>query len=200
VTRRPRARAIRALFPALLAAFMTIAAGDDKPVFEYLDEQTAATITAAVQPLVFARERSDLAANARDYVSLAPIEINRSGERRYYWFGYLWSTIDRRTGGETLQGEALEFVLLGDGRPIRLQPVSGTPRGHGIAQLPLPEPRRGAVTLMFEGEPASMSFVGHATELSLVLIRGGLSEDYALWRDERAAITSFATYLGFDGP
>jgi hypothetical protein len=188
------------LFPALLAAFMTVAAGDDKPVFEYLDEQTAATVTAALQPLIFARARSDLAANARDYVSLVPIEINRSGTRRYYWFGYQWSTIDRRTSGDAQQREAEQFVLLGDGRPIRLQPVSGTPREHGIARSPLSEPRRGAVALLFEAEPASISYVGRATDLSLVLIRGGLNEDYALWRDERAALQGFASYLGLDGP
>ena len=189
-----------AWFPALLVALTQLATGDDKPVREYLDEQTAATVTAAVEPLVFARERTDLAANARDYVSLAPVEINRSGERRYYWFGYLWSTIDRRTGGEPLSAAGDQLVLLADGRPIRLQAAAGSLRELGIGESPLSRPGREAVPLLFQADPGSMRFTGHASDLSLVLIRNGLNQDYSLWRDGRGAIRHFATYIGAESP
>lgn len=45
---------------------------------EYLDENTGATITTVDQPLVFAVERNDVAANLRDYVTLAAAAVNRS--------------------------------------------------------------------------------------------------------------------------
>jgi hypothetical protein len=188
------------LLLALLAALTNPACGDDKPVREYLDEQTAASVTAAAQPLVFARERSDLAANARDYVSLVPIEVNRSGQRHYYWFGYLWSTIDRRTNGEALLTEGDQFVLLADGRPIRLQAAAGSLREAGVAEAPVSRPGREAVAVLFQADPALVNFTGHATDLSLVLIRSGLNQDYFLWRDEREAVKRFASYLGLEGP
>lgn len=197
--RRLRTRAAPAWSLALLAAITTPAPGDDKPVREYLDEQTAATITAAVEPLVFARERTDLAVNARDYVSLAPIEVNRGGVRHYYWFGYLWSTIDRRDG-ETLLALGDQVVLLADGRPIRLQAATGSLRELGIARAPISRPGRAAVAVLLQADPGSLSFVGHATDLSLVLIHDGQNQDYPLWRDAREAVRRLVTYLTLDSP
>jgi hypothetical protein len=171
----------------------------DKPVYEYLDEQTAATVTTALEPLVFARERSDLAVNARDYVSLVPIEVNRSGVRRYYWFGYLWSTIDRRNG-ETPLAQGDQLVLLADGRPIALPAAASSMRELGIARPPLKRPGRAAVALLLQADPDSVTFAGHAAELSLTLIRNGQNQDFELWRDEREDVTAFVTYLGVGSP
>ena len=149
---------------------------------------------------MFARERSDLAANARDYVSLAPVEINRSGERRYYWFGFVWSTIDRRVGGDPSWTPADEFALLADGRPIRLQTAAGSLRELGIGRYPFSRPGRAAIPVLFHADPGSVSFAGNAADLSLVMVRSGLTQDYTLWRDEREAVRRLVTYLGFDNP
>lgn len=199
MTRRLRTRAAPAWSLALLAALATPASGDDQPVREYLDEETAATITAAVEPLVFARERTDLAVNARDYVSLVPIEVNRSGVRRYYWFGYLWSTIDRRDG-ETFLAQGDQFVLLADGRPMRLQAATGSLRELGIARAPISRPGRAAVAVLLQADPGSVGFAGNATDLSLVLIHDGQNQDYSLWRDAREAVRRLVTYLGLESP
>src|SRR6266404_5022936 len=72
------------------------AARDSVAPSEYLDQTTAATITVAAKPLVFARERPELAAHARDYVTLAAASVNRGGTIEYYIFAYLWSTVDNR--------------------------------------------------------------------------------------------------------
>ncbi len=199
MTRCRQARATAAWSLALLTLAANPACAGDKPVYEYLDEQTAATVTTALEPLIFARERPDLAVNARDYVSLVPIEVNRSGERRYYWFGYLWSTIDRRDG-ETPLAQGDQLVLLADDRPIALQAASGAMRELGIARGPLKRPGRAAVPMLLQADPDSVSFAGHATGLSLVLIHEGQNQDYALWRDAREAIRGFSNYLGIAGP
>ena len=61
-----------ALPVAVLAALGAGAAlAGDKQPREYLDEQTAATITVVAEPLLFALPRPELAANVRDYVTLA---------------------------------------------------------------------------------------------------------------------------------
>lgn len=199
MTRCRQARATAAWSLALLTSAANPARADDKPVYEYLDEQSAATVTTALEPLVFARDRPDLAVNARDYVSLVPVEVNRSGERRYYWFGYLWSTIDRRDG-ETPLTQGDQLVLLADTRPIALPAAAGSMRELGIARAPLKRPGRAAVAILLQADADSVSFAGHASGLSLVLIHDGQNQDYALWRDAREAISGFVNYLGLAGP
>src|SRR6266481_1480979 len=63
---------------------------------EYLDQTTAATITVVAKPLIFAHERPELAAHARDYVTLAAASVNRGGAIEHFIFAYLWSTVDDR--------------------------------------------------------------------------------------------------------
>ena len=103
------------LIVAATAAVTSPAAFGAELVREYLDEKTAATITVTSASMIFARERPELAVNARDYISLAALEVNRAGTRSYYWFAYVWSTIDRRDDTPLLI-ESDELVLMADGR------------------------------------------------------------------------------------
>ena len=97
---------VRAAFLGLLVALLVplgaarAGAADSEAVREYVDEVTAVSITVSLDSLVFARERSDLAANARDYITLAPLEINRTGRRALFWSGDRWSTTDSQTRRE----------------------------------------------------------------------------------------------------
>ena len=45
---------------------------------------------------MFANERRDLAANARDYVTVAAAAVNRAGKISYVVIAYFWSTVDPR--------------------------------------------------------------------------------------------------------
>ncbi|MGH8264254.1 MAG: hypothetical protein ACRET4_12300 [Steroidobacteraceae bacterium] len=83
----------RILAPLFLASTLCALAGAataHDPI-EYLDEKTAATVTAVHAPLVFARERRDVAANLRDYVTLVAASVNRSGNISYVLIAYFWS-------------------------------------------------------------------------------------------------------------
>ncbi len=95
---------------------------------EYLDERTGATITVVHEPLVFALERSILAANARDYVSLTAVEVDRSGRIEVYLIGYVWSTIDRRTHGVQADLIRKPLELSADGRLVRLVSAAQFPK------------------------------------------------------------------------
>ena len=60
-------------------AFLAIAcvgcsAAPEKPLREYLDEQTTATITVAAQPWIFSRERTNSRLDQRDYLNVYAIE------------------------------------------------------------------------------------------------------------------------------
>lgn len=184
------------LLAMLLALPAGVRAGDD-PVREYVDEITAASITVAVESLVFARERLDLAANARDYVVLAPIEVNIGGKRSYFWSGYVWSTIDRRDG-QPLLVPGDQLVLVADGRPIRLQGDAKSARDHGVGQPPNRAPARTAVPVLFTATTESIAYVAHATDLHLQLIHADTNEPFTLWKDARGALRAFSERIGAD--
>src|ERR1700674_4900727 len=63
---------------------------------EIFDEETASTLLVVSKPLVFARERSDVAAHSLDYATIVAVEDDRSGEYAQYLLLYRWSTVDRR--------------------------------------------------------------------------------------------------------
>jgi hypothetical protein len=147
---------------------------------QYLDETTAATVTVGSRALVFARERPELAVHARDYLTLVPIDVNRSGTHLQYFYGYLWSTIDKRGVAE---GDLADpnFELIADGRRIPLTPVSGMPADVGVATPPLPAPARSAQVLLSPTDRDSQEFVTSADEVFAVAVRDGVGERYALW-------------------
>jgi hypothetical protein len=189
------ARALLAgICTSLLACPPGLRAADDA-VHQYVDEITAASITVAVEPLIFARERSDLAANARDYVTLTAIEVNVMGKRSYFWSAYIWSTIDRRDR-EPIVAPGDELVLVADGRPITLRGDAKTLREHGLGQPPTRAPLRTAVAALYAADLESLGYAGHATQLHVELIHAGSNEAFALWKDGRSALRAFVEDVG----
>jgi hypothetical protein len=177
-----------------LGAAVRAGAADGEAVREYVDELTAVSITVSLDSLVFARERSDLAANARDYITLAPLEINRTGRRTLFWSGYLWSTIDRR-GREPVIAADEQLVLIADGRPIALRQASASLRDQGVGQPPTPVPVRTATPVLFEAKPDEIAYVAQARELRITTVRNTESENFALWKDRRRGLLDFVERL-----
>lgn len=148
---------------------------------EYLDAKTVATITVGEPVLVFARARPELAANARDYLTLVPLDVNRAGVHRQYFFGYSWSTVDKRfAAGE--QATPPQIDLIADGRRIALTPHPGPLAEIGLGELPVTPPSRSATLLVAPASREQQQFVADAAELRAVLLRDGVSERFDLWR------------------
>lgn len=183
--------AVVLLLPNMPADAQHTAEGD--MVREYVDDVTAVSVTVASDPLVFARERRDLAVNARDYLTLAPLEINRTGRRSYFWFAYLWSTIDRR--GQPLLGPEEKLVLIADGRPIVLESDGKPVREHGLAQLPISAPVRTATPLLFSATLETLGYVAAADDVSVKQIQEGGSESFVLWKGSPQRLQDFVRRL-----
>jgi len=147
---------------------------------QYLDEQTAATITVGAPTLVFARERPELAVHARDYLTLVPIDVNRAGSHAQYFYAYIWSTIDRR--GTDDPAAPARFDLLADGRRIPLAPLPGKARDLGIGAPPMPAPARSAQVLLAATTREAQDFVAAADEVIAVAVFDGVAEPFPLWR------------------
>ncbi len=190
-----RAGAALAVLSAALIAWTAGVPAADGSVRQYVDEVTAASITVAVEPLIFARERTDLAANSRDYVTLTAIEVNVMGKRSYLWSAYIWSTIDRRDR-QQLVAPGDELVLVADGRPIPLRSDAKTLREHGIGEPPTRTPTRTAVPALFAADLESIAYVARATEVHIELIHAGSNDAFVLWKDGRAALRAFGEAVG----
>jgi hypothetical protein len=186
-----RAGAVLAVLTAALIAWTRGVPAADDSVRQYVDETTAASITVAIEPLIFARERTDLAANSRDYVTLTAIEVNVTGKRSYFWSAYVWSTIDRRDRQQVV-APGDELVLVADGRPIQLRSDGKTLRDHGIGESPTRAPTRTADPALFAADLESMGYAARASELHIELIHAGTNDAFALWKDGRDALRAFA--------
>lgn len=181
-----------------LAVLLTLGTWDghasDREPREYLDDETAATVTVVAEPLVFAYARRDLAANARDYVTLAAAAVNRSGKISYVLIGYFWSTVDPRLRQDALPA-AQPLVLQADDRRIELTSRGETPHEAGIG-VPVHAPPGAAVTPNVYGtELAALRFVTEARSLALVADSNGTQLRYELWDDHRAALRAFVRHM-----
>jgi hypothetical protein len=181
----------RTRYPALLAAAV-IACGltgcaTAPSTREYQDEQTAATVTVAGGGLLFAEALTAYAVNARNYLSLVPVEINRGGARTLYWYGYTWSTLDKSFGHEP----PTEYVLDADGHRTQLTLADTTLSELGLSEAPVKPPSNDARMVIAVTNRADLRLVAEAKELSAFGRRNGTLERYDLWEDGRASIEAY---------
>ena len=166
--------------------------GADHPA-EYLDETTGGTITVVERPLIFARERRDLAANARDYVTLAAATVNRSGKVHYTLVGYVWSTVDPRLRRSDTNNVVL--LLSADDRRIRLTSSGRTAAEQGISTPIHPPPGPSAAPVVYETDLDTLRYLANAHRLALQLGAETTAPSYAIWDDQRAALARFVNFI-----
>ena len=171
---------------------------------EFLDERTGATVIVTAEPWVFALERSIFAANARDYVSLTAVEVDRSGRLQMYLIGYVWSTIDSRSRIERADPAVQPLELLADGRLITLKAESRFPDDlldDRRLKAPASAHLRRAAYLVSRDILQYLATCRQAT----VDFRTGTESDadpedverelYDSWSDGRAALSAFLRHI-----
>ena len=158
------------------------------PVNTRLDETTGATVTNLAAPLIFYREEPGLAVNARDYLYVGPLEVNRAGRYRYL-IGMSWfSTIDRgtRTGIDV----PTAVYLQPDGRPMELQRAD---RHAADVRWPYDPPLGGGPAILFDITRAQLRVLARAEELTV------RTEDqhhrFVTWRPWRDVTTGLQAFL-----
>jgi hypothetical protein len=173
-----------ALLPACASAPMGAPA-------ELLDEQTGATLVVAAEPLVFARARVDVAANARDYATVVAVEANRSGKYSQYLLLHRWSTVDRRM--VALPAEAAgRLVIAADGRVLEFKPLLPMPAALARRDRVFMPDDADVVSWAYDVDAAALAHLAASHELSARFPDETLDSPYALWGDGRAALRSFA--------
>lgn len=170
---------------ALLAGGLLAAAcasrGGPEPTRDYLDEDTAATITRVTTPCVLASDDPARAAKARDYLYVASLGVNQGGQRRWWlWLG-LWSTIDRGvTGGAGLSLAKLSrVILLADGEPMELDAAARVNRVPGLGQPPYATPVATAESTFL---PLTGSQVDRLARAGTLAARTEMDGEILLWQ------------------
>ncbi|MBL8200396.1 MAG: hypothetical protein JNK40_05425 [Chromatiales bacterium] len=145
---------------------------------EYLDDATGATITRVDQPFVLFSDDPARAANARDYISVAPLAVNQSGKRSWWlWLG-LWSTIDRGVSvGDARLADVAAIQLIVDGEPMELDLAAATGRIPGVTGLPYAAPVGTARTLVLPLTGSQVTRLGRGNG---IVIRTQLTSGAAL--------------------
>jgi len=187
--RRPRVALTRratALAATLSVALLAqgCATQETQGTREYLDEHTAATITVASKNLVFARGRPEYAVNARDYLTLVPVDVNRAGKHALYFYCYAWSTVDKRG---TVESPG-QFELVADGRQISLAPAATRPHDLGFGELPITAPARAYLTIVVPTTRETLQFLTRSQQVFALRTRDGLNERFDVWEDGREAL------------
>jgi hypothetical protein len=160
---------------ALLVAVLAGCAADG-PLESALDSK-GRTEVRATSILTLARPTPRFSETARDYLYLAPIEVNDMGRRRHYlWLGFATTVDHAWLWAES--SEPATLVLVFDGVPVAL-PLSswdGMPPGFDTP-APTYELRRAQVSLDELERLATAATV----EVHL-LTADGVRERFALWR------------------
>ena len=158
---------------------------------EYLDPDTAASVTTVSRPIVFARAHQDVAANARQYATVAAVSVNRSGHYEYVLLVYLWSTVDPRLGAHRHPGQ--NVILLADDHAVRLVRDGRSLHEVGIStRLHAPEHVHGQPRI-YRTDLDTLKFLAQARRVRLLLEGDEDPRPFDVWEDGRDALAQFAS-------
>jgi len=164
---------------------------------EYLDEETAATITVTPKPWTFIASNSQTGFNNREFLDLYALDINRAGEHRQY-LAVMRSLLDStRQSNNTSSSDTprLAMELETSERTITLNPATQTPRQLGIAK-PLAQPF--ALDTRWWYFPASkedLAVIAQSTNLVITFSTATQRVSYVVFRDGRAELAELSAKL-----
>lgn len=190
--------------PTLLLSLICVLAGcaSSKPLTprEYLDEQTAATITVAADPVIFVADHGSpelRAANRdlhianernRDYLELYGVDVNRMGTHRQYIALMKWMTPQSVDVAPVL-------VLSSGTQTIELQATTADARTLGMAAPPAASYSNTAKWWYFPTDAATLKKIAGAGELRATLNFSGGEIAYTVFSDGRAQLAELTAIL-----
>jgi hypothetical protein len=162
---------------------------------EILDEQSGNTVLVVARPLVFARERTDVAAHARDYATLVAAELDESGKFSDYLLLYRWSTVDRRMSAPPA-ADLGNLRILAEGRAIELAPLERLPVGLSQRrELHVPE-HADVVAHAYHIDVPTLRFIAGARDIVVFMPEEPLGTPFKLWEDGRRSLDKFLQRAG----
>lgn len=184
-----------------LAALAACTPAPLRAPIEYLDERTGLTLSIVDRPMVLARERREVAANARDYLTIVAVIRDESGKLTPLLLVHRWSTIDARVAPSSA-GAAPPLVLVADGRDIRLDPLSALPRELAARERRLWWPEDAAAqSFAAHVDAALLDYLATSQRLSAHFDDPADPQPYdLLWSNGKDALARLAAVASVDAP
>jgi len=159
-------------------------------VREELDEERGETLTIVTAPIVMARSRTDIAANVRDYVTLAAVQEDNSGRYATWLVAHQWSTVDSRLPGAGWRGDG-RLVVIADARLLSLNPETPPPsllqRRAWVYAPAVPSARSYAYAI----DQDTLRYLAAARQIQVRFQGDPMPQNYLIWRDGRAALRTW---------
>lgn len=160
---------------------------------EKLDLRTGVTMTYSPTPMILYRDDPRHAANARNFVSLGPLQVNRSGSYQYFiWLG-IWNTNHRVNETDGRDGFD-SIILFIDGEPLTLDVSGWTPEAIGASEPVYPQPVASAIDAYYRVTVDQIRLIAEAEEVYL-RTTGFSSRSFELWDEQTAAREGLKNFL-----
>ena len=180
---------LRTVYISFLLVLLVGCATSSQTVGEKLDPVTSATVMFSPTPLIMYRDDPAHAAHARNFVSIGPLEVNRSGQYQYFlWLG-IWNTNhsasidDHREGFDSI----LIFV---DGEPLQLDVGGWTPEAIGASEPVYPKPVASAIDAYYPVTADQIRLIARSSSIEL-RTTGFSPRTFEAWDEQTAARESF---------
>lgn len=162
-------------------------------VREQMDPVTSVSISYSQTPMVFYRDVSGRAAYARDFVHIAPLEVNRSGDYRYYlWLG-IWNTMEDAQSDQSRDGFE-SIVIFADGEPLPLDVAGWTVAAIGASKPVYLKPVASAADAYYAVTVDQLRLIAEAQDVRLKTT-GSRNESYEPWDNQKSAKAGLIEFL-----
>lgn len=181
------------LAAALVTAAASCATHPSALTREFLDTGTGVTVTASRVPLVLYRDNPAVAAYARNVVHLGPVEVNRSGEYRYYLWLSIWSTLQSPDAATSRDGFET-IVIVVDDESMALDLAGWTPAAINASAPVYLSPVASAAEAYYPLTVDQIRFIAEARNISL-RTTGNSPREYVLWSAQGGARQGLLAFL-----
>jgi len=194
-SRIPRlSKSVRLLAGSMAIAVLLTSAcsSNSELVLSKLDPRTSVTISYNQFPLAFIRTLSASTADAKEHVYLGPVEVNRSGDYRYYIWLASWSTMDG-AAVDRRQDRFESIEVIADGKPVTLKMTGGSTRAIGASEPVYRKPVGWATEAYYDVTLDQLRMIANATELRVQY--SSTRETFELWDDRVASKAGLVAFL-----
>ncbi len=185
--------ALLSSFTITMAAVLTGGcASNSEIVLSKLDPRTSVTITYNESPLVFFRTHSASAARTNEHVYIGPVEVNRSGDYRYYLWLAAWGPMDVMQHDR--RHDRFESIdVIADGRPVTLKLSGNSSRAIGASEPVYRKPVAWATEAYYDVTLDQIRLIAEATDLQVQY--SSTLETFEPWDDQTSAKAGLVEFL-----
>jgi hypothetical protein len=188
IVRTPVHRLSWTLALALMPLIGACASPSKAQTKELLDESSGSTLLIVQRPIVFARARTDVAANARDYATVVALHEDRSGKYSTWLIVHRWSTVDPRFAGAAAAGQ---LRIIADDRELTFTAAAPEPLFLQQRKGMFEPSTGGAQSSAYAVDSATLHYIASAQTLSLRYGDDPLRIPYGVWEDGRTALQAW---------